>query len=112
MNGMACEACSLPHQGAGLRQQAGDLAANELVAGGLLAIRMQPVRVADVPRANGGPVVVGHGFPGRGELGASGVEGVAVLVLCAPDGLVRSHRIDREHGVLGAVDIRVDPEAE
>lgn len=109
---MTSKACPLRHQGARLGQQPGNLAADELVAGGLLAVWVQPVRVADVPGANGGAVIVRHGLPGRGELGALGVKGVAVFVLCTPDGFVGRHCVDHENCVLGAVYVGIDPETE
>ena len=112
VDGMTREAGAFPYQRTRFGHQPGHLAADELVARGLLAVRMQLVRVADVPGADGSAVVVRLGFAGSGELGALGIERISVLVLGAPDGFVGWHGVDHEHGVLRAVDVGVDAEAE
>lgn len=109
---MAGETCSLPYQRSWFRQQSRHISTNHLIAGGLLAIWMELVRVAYVPGPDGSAVVVCHGLSSRGELGALGVESVAVLVVRTTDWLARCRRINHEHGILGAVNIGVNPKAE
>lgn len=89
VDSMPGKARPLPNKRSLLRQQPRHLAANKLIASRLLAVRVQLIRVTDVPRADRGAVIVGHRFASRRELGALGVECVSVFILCASHGLVR-----------------------
>lgn len=89
VDSMPGKARPLPNKRSLLRQQPRHLAANKLIASRLLAVRVQLIRVTDVPRADRGAVIVRHRFASRRELGALGVECVSVFILCASHGLVR-----------------------
>jgi hypothetical protein len=112
MHSVPREACTLPHQASRLGQQLWHLSAHELVACGLLAVRVDLALVRHVPRPACGAVVVCGRLLGVAELRLLCVERVAVLVLCASDLAVAARCVDHEHGVVGAVDVRVDAQTE
>lgn len=105
---MASKSSTLPHQRTLLGQQGRHLAADELVAHRLLAVRVQLVGVADLPGARGLGDVVGLALARGGQLGALAVKGVTIKVLLAADGSIAWDRIRDIHGVVGPVDVGVD----
>lgn len=110
VHGVAREARAVPHQTAFFRHQAGDFARDELVGDGVLGVRVELVRVGNVPGA-AGVVVADAGRLGF-ERGFACHEGVAVPVFLAADGGVAGHRVDFEDGVRVPVDGRVEAQAE
>lgn len=109
---VASKACAFPDEAALLGEKGWHFATDKLVADGLLAVRVQLVSIGHFPGAAGGPVVVGHGLERGGELGLLRVEGVAVLVFGAAYLPRTADCIDLEDGVVGAVDVRVNSQAE
>lgn len=73
---------------------------------------MSLVRVAYVPGSNCSAIVVCHRCSRGGELGALGIKRVAVLVPRTAYGLTRCYSINHEDGVLGAINIWINAEAE
>ena len=73
---------------------------------------MKLVGVGHLPCPAGSAVVVGHGFFGRGVLGLVGVKRISVLVLGTTNFTGALPGIDLEDGVLGSIDIGIDPHAE
>ena len=112
MDRMSREPGSFPNQAAFLWQEGGDFPAHQFVADGLVAVRVDLVRVGDFPRPTRTPVVIGHGFRRGGELGLVRIERVAVFVLRAAHFARPSFGVDLEDGVLWTVDVGVDPKAE
>lgn len=112
MDSMSSKSSPLPHQRSRLGQQARHFAAHKLVAGRLLAIRVESVRVADIPCPARRAVIVRYGFFRSGELGALGIESVAVWVLWASDWCIGGDSIIHEDRVFGTVHVGVNAKAE
>jgi hypothetical protein len=106
------EASPLPDQRARLRQETGHFPAYQLVSSRFLAVRVDFASVGNVPSAHSGAVVVSLGLARRSKLGLFGVKGVAILVLCATNGLLGWDCIDHEDSVLGPIDVRVYSQTE
>lgn len=70
------------------------------------------VGVDHVPGAGGDAVVVADGFVDGFVFGLVGVEGVAVGVFGGADGAGAGGGVGLDDGVVGAVDVGVDAEAE
>lgn len=110
VHGVASEACAVPDETAFLGHEPRDFARHQLVRDGVLGVRVELVRVRDVPGA--ARVVVAdarrHGLQRR----LLGHESVAVAVLFAAYGRVAGDGVDFEDGVVVAVDGRVEAETE
>lgn len=106
------EACTLPHQGAFLRKEFGDLSAYELVADRLVAVWVELVGVAHVPSPRSNTIVVTNCLLNSRVLCSLGVEGISVKVLLAAHLTWTLRSIDLEDRVIWAVDIGVDPQTE
>ena len=107
------EGGAAPDEAAGLAEEVRGLAGDDLVAGGEGAGGGEGLRVwvDDVPGA-GGVVVVVAGLDGGFEEGLLVVEGVAVEVAGLADGDVGGDGVVLDHGVVVAVDGRVDAQGE
>lgn len=57
-------------------------------------------------------IIIGLGLPGGAKFGLFGVECVAIFVVGAANGVIGGHRINHKHGVVGAIDIGVNSQAE
>lgn len=112
MNRVSGKCGPVPHQTVRLRQEGRDLAADELVADGFMAVGVDFIRVRNIPRPTARPVIIGHRLLRRRVLRLVRIKRIAVLVLLAPDRGVRSVRIDLENRVEGPVDIRIDAHTE
>lgn len=109
---MSRESSTFPHQTILLRQQRRYLPAHQLIANGLLGIRVQLVRIRHLPRPTRVPIIITHRLDRVRELRLLGVEGITVGVLRRADSAGARDGIDLEDGVLVAVDLRVDAQTE
>lgn len=112
MHSMTRKTRALPHQRALLGQQAGNLAADQLIRDRLVRVRVGFVLVGNVPRTRRGAVVVGHGLDGVGVFSLLCVKGVAVIILGRAGFAGALGGVDLEDGVLGPVDVGVDAQTE
>lgn len=105
---MSSKTGPLPNKPALARQQRRHFPAHELVADRLVAVRIELVCIAHLPRAAGAAVVVAH-RPTLGlELPLGGAESIAVFILGAADFARAADSVDLEDGVIWAVDVGVD----
>ena len=112
MHSVSREPGSLPHQTALLRQQWRHLSRDQLVADRLLAIRVQLVLIAHVPRPRRVAVVIGHRLLRVRVLCLLREEGVAVVILFGSDLARALGGVDLEDRVVWTIDVRVDTETE
>jgi hypothetical protein len=73
---------------------------------------VQLIRVADLPCTTLRTIVVGLGLALRGQLGALRIEGIAIEVLSTANRRIRWYSIRDEDGVVWAIHVCVDTEAE
>lgn len=88
MHSMPSETSALIYQASRLRQQTRYLPTNKLVARWLLAVRMDPPLVADIPTPNGSTIVICLRLARCRKLGSLRIERIAILVGRATDRFV------------------------
>jgi len=109
---LAGEARTAPDETAGSAEQAWRFAADDLVAYGFLAGRVELVGVDDIPGAAGLVVVVTGALFACFQEGLLAMEGVAVKVACLSDWDVRAYCVILHDRVVWPVDGWVDAERE
>lgn len=112
VDGVSGETSSAPNETTRSGHQGNRLARDKLVGDWLAAVRVQSVLVDNVPGTAGGAIVILDTLKDGAELGLLSVEGVTPLVLFTANGGWATSSISLDNGVLVAVQVRIDTQAE
>lgn len=109
---MSCKSSSLPHQTTLSRQQRGYFSTYQLIADGLVAVRIDLVCIRHFPCPTRAPIIIRHRFCWSCEFGLVRVERIAVFILRAADLTGACFGVDLENCILWTVNVGIYPHAE